>query len=256
MEERPLDNMITDGGNMAIFRTVGFIGDSLGSGEHESLDENGNVGYHDYYEYSWIQFIARKCGFEAYNFSVGGLTAKDFFTLAHYTKCFTPEKACQAYIIALGINDIKNIGKYYSGGFGQMPDMDNKDDTFVGAYVQIVKSILRLQPKARIFVVTPPIRDFSSEDTTVLEEKLSDFLRSLPKYFEFLYVVDLRKYDVVYDAEFRKRYNLGGHMNAMGYLRTANVVSSYIDYIIRSNYEDFKQVGFIGKSVHNCAEKW
>lgn len=112
--QNPLAEIIKDGGYTAIFRTIGFIGDSLGSGEHESLDENGNIGFHDYYEYSWIQFIARKCGLKAYNFSVGGLTAKEFFSLARYMKVFTPEKACQAYIIALGVNDMKDIG-----GIGQ-----------------------------------------------------------------------------------------------------------------------------------------
>ena len=60
--KNPLKNVITDGGFTAIFRTIGCVGDSLSSGEHESLDENGVRGYHDFYEYSWGQFIARKCG--------------------------------------------------------------------------------------------------------------------------------------------------------------------------------------------------
>ncbi len=38
----------------------------------------------------------------------------------------------------------------------------------------------------------------------------------------------------------------GGHMNALGYLKTAYYVMSYIDYIIRENLEDFKNVPFIG----------
>ena len=52
-EERPLDNITPDGGLSAIFRTICCVGDSLSSGEFESLDENGNKGYHDYFEYSW-----------------------------------------------------------------------------------------------------------------------------------------------------------------------------------------------------------
>lgn len=35
-------------------------------------------------------------------------------------------------------------------------------------------------------------------------------------------------------------------MNPMGYMLTARMVESYIDYIIRHNAEDFKQIGFIG----------
>ena len=43
----------------------------------------------------------------------------------------------------------------------------------------------------------------------------------------------------------------------MGYLLTGKMVSSYIDYIVRNNMEDFAQLGFIGKDgVHNCQAKW
>ena len=66
-DDKPLDTLVTDGGYMGIFRKVAFIGDSLSSGEFES-----NVGdattYHDLYDYSWGQFIARDAGLAAYNF--------------------------------------------------------------------------------------------------------------------------------------------------------------------------------------------
>ena len=61
-DEKPLDIIKPDGGFFGIFRTVGCIGDSLSSGEMESLDENGNRGYHDYFEYSWGQYMARAAG--------------------------------------------------------------------------------------------------------------------------------------------------------------------------------------------------
>ena len=35
-------------------------------------------------------------------------------------------------------------------------------------------------------------------------------------------------------------------MNAAGYILTAQMITSYIDYIVRHNLEDFSQVGFIG----------
>ena len=52
-DEKPLDNLVTDGGFCGIFRTIGCIGDSLSSGELETYDEEGIRGYHDFYEYSW-----------------------------------------------------------------------------------------------------------------------------------------------------------------------------------------------------------
>ena len=41
-DEKPLENLAPNGGYTAIFRKIGVVGDSLSSGEFESLDENGN----------------------------------------------------------------------------------------------------------------------------------------------------------------------------------------------------------------------
>ena len=50
----------------------------------------------------------------------------------------------------------------------------------------------------------------------------------------------------VSDEEYRKNFFIAGHRTATGYRLTALMVESYIDYIIRNNPEDFKQVSFIG----------
>lgn len=73
-EEKPLDRLVDGYSHTSVFRKIAFIGDSLSSGEFESVDTNGNRNYHDMYEYSWGQFIARKNGLTAYNFSCGGMT--------------------------------------------------------------------------------------------------------------------------------------------------------------------------------------
>ena len=49
----------------------------MSSGEHEATEEDGSKSYHDYFEYSWGQYIARKCGLTAINFSKGGLSCKE-----------------------------------------------------------------------------------------------------------------------------------------------------------------------------------
>ena len=77
-DEKPLDRIVTDGGFCTIFRNIACIGDSLASGEFESKDEEGKKGYHDFYEYSWGQYIARSSGSKVYNFSKGGMTAKEY----------------------------------------------------------------------------------------------------------------------------------------------------------------------------------
>ena len=39
-------------------------------------------------------------------------------------------------------------------------------------------------------------------------------------------------------------------MNPAGYKLTAVMIASYIDYIVRSDFEAFKQVGFIGTEYY------
>lgn len=256
--EKPLDNLICDGGFCGIFRTIGCIGDSLSSGEHEGTAADGSKTYHDYYEYSWGQYMARNIGAKVYNFSKGGMTAEE------YCECFAEkedfwdkEKACQAYIIAMGVNDItKNGEKLGSISDVDIKDWKNNNKTFVGYYAQIIQRLKEIQPKAKFFLMTIP----RSADTDVQRKRAEEIhcglLYEISELFENTYVIDFRKYAQIYDDDFKAKFYLGTHMNAAGYLLTARMVESYIDYIIRHNMEDFKQVGFIGTPYHNTLEKW
>ena len=49
---------------------------------------------------------------------------------------------------------------------------------------------------------------------------------------------------------FEKVYNRYYHLNPMGYVLTAKMIDSYIDYIIRKHPDDFRRVPFIGKGLH------
>ena len=254
----------TKGHNLlAIFRRIGFIGDSMSSGEFEATGKDGNKTFHDYFEYSWGQYIARSCGLEALNFSCGGLSCHTFFDA--YIKVNSPfieEKKCQAYFIALGINDFNHMDELYTKGFGTLKDVDfqnedNNADSFVGQYVRIIQKLRKLEPKCRIFVVTAakevPENDVKRKYFNLLEKTLLE----LPRYFEFLYVIDIRKYGPRFNKKFAKKYFLGGHMSALGYKNFADMMIKYTDYLIESNPDEFAQVGFIGKGgVHNVHAKW
>ena len=251
--EKPLDNIVSDGGFCGIFRTIGCIGDSLSSGELEYTKEDGSKGYKDYYEYSWGQYMARTCGNTVYNFSKGGMTARAFHKFAQERGFWNDEYKCQAYVIALGVNDIDH--EKSTTPIGDVGDLDREDYdsetnfTFAGEYEKIIRKIREIQPKARIFLMTMP----DNRKTAPLH---SELLTRMAAAYEFTYVIDLYKYAPTFRGEFSKRYFLGGHMNPMGYMVMSKLVMSYIDYIIRNNYEDFKQVGFIGTEYHNVHEKW
>lgn len=245
--EKPLDRFPQGISNTAIFRTMAFVGDSLSSGEFESRGEDQSKGYHDYFEYSWGQYIARKNGLTAYNFSRGGMTAKEYITsYADANRFFQPEKAAQAYVIALGVNDIINAGQEV----GSISDIDlenekNNKETFAGYYAAIIQKYKKIQKRAKFFLVTMP-RGTRRDDLVRAHREL---LYALSDFFENTYVIDLYEYGPTYDDQFNERFSLYGHMNPMGYIFTANIVDAYIDYIIRKNPEDFYRVPYIGTEL-------
>ena len=245
-KEKPLDNLVSDGGFTSIFRTIACVGDSLSSGTMETKDEEGNRICHNLYDYSWGQFLSRTTGAKVYNFSVGGLTAKG------YIECFSEEngfwekdKLCQAYIIAFGVNDLLNGGQE----IGSVSDVDlndynNNKETFAGYYAKIIQKYKELVPGAKFFLVTIP-RGMIGTQKENLKKEHAKLLYDMANLFENTYVIDLNKYAPEFDEEFQKNFALFGHLNAMGYSVISKMIMSYIDYIIRDNMEDFKNTAFI-----------
>ena len=248
-DEKPLDRFADGYSHTSVFRKIAFIGDSLSSGEFETLDADGNRGYHDMFEYSWGQYIARKNGLTAYNFSRGGMTAKEYTdSFAEENGFWDKDKACQAYVIALGVNDVYNQGME----IGSIGDIDpenfrNNKPTFVGYYAAIVSRYKEISPDAKFFFVTFP--DENEPQKEAQRQGVADALRSLAGYFSNSYVIDLYRYGPVYDEEFRKNFFMHGHMNASGYILTARMIDSYIDYIVRKNPDDFSNVCFISTDI-------
>ena len=131
--EKPLDRIVEDGGMCAIFRNIACIGDSLSSGEFEALDNNGNRSYHDLFEYSWGQFIARDCGSRVYNFSRGGMTAKEYWNSVADTKQFTTPfqleefkqyVASDACVLDVGCGYGRTLQELYTTGYKNVTGID------------------------------------------------------------------------------------------------------------------------------------
>ena len=252
--EKPLDRIPTDGGFCGIFRTIGCIGDSLSSGEFESLDRQGQVGYHDYFDYSWGQYLARAVGSKVYNFSRGGMSAREYWnSFAEQNHFWDEDKLCQAYILALGVND---ISQYPLGSLEDAAPSRQTDDigTFAGYYSKIIRRYQTMQPRARFFLMTMPRKGDAGFDDMAAQH--AALLHDLAGTLENTYVLDLYQYAPVYDLEFRQKFYLGGHMNPAGYLLTARMVAAYIDFIVRHHMEDFAQTGFIGTELYHRDAKW
>jgi lysophospholipase L1-like esterase len=244
-KEKPLDNLKENGGYTAIFRTICCVGDSLSSGEFEYVNDKNEKFYFDKFEYSWGQFIQRMINNKVYNFSRGGMTAKEYMeSFADLNNFWDPMKKGDCYIIALGVNDLLNMNL----PLGSISDIDiknykNNKDTFCGWYARIIQRYKEINPTARFFFVTMPKENVENDK---LKEKHKNLLYELANLFKYSYVIDLYTYAPIYDNDFKEKFFLESHMNPAGYYLTAVMISSYIDYIIRTNFKDFKQVGFIG----------
>lgn len=246
-DEKPLDRLVGSYSNTAIFQTIGFIGDSLLAGEFESRSAQGNPEYHDDYVYSWGAYIGRKNGITARIFACGGMTAKWYIeSFADANRFWDPANACQAYVIALGCNDLL-VKRQEVGSIADIcaEDYRKNNPTFLGCYAAIIARLKEIQPLARFFLVTLPNQ--GTEDTNdELRKAHQKTMYDLAEYYNNTYVIDLYRYGPVYDEAFRKRFWLYGHMNASGYVFTAQIIDSYIDYLIRKKPEDFRTVPYIG----------
>lgn len=256
--ELPLDTLKPDGGLVKSLRSIACVGDSLSSGELVSTNEKGENVYNDIYEYSWGQFIARACGSKVYNFSAGGMSASEMIeTWGDAQDIWNRDKACQAYIFALGVNDLLNQHQ----PLGSVDDIDtvhpeNSAKTFAGYYGRLLLRFREVQPKGRFFLMTMPRESSDTESERELKRAMRDLLNDIAKKFEFTYVIDLFEYGPEYDEKFKENFFLAGHMNVMGYQFTAEIVMSYIDWIMRKYPEDFVQSGFIGYNRYNKNAKW
>lgn len=247
--ERPLDTLKPDGGFCGIFRTIACVGDSLSSGEFESLDAWKWRSIHDMYEYSWGQYMARATGATVYNFSKGGMTAKEYMETFHEKRdIWNPELAAQAYVIALGYNDIVNC----NWEIGSVDDIDRESweknkKTFIGYYAQIIQRYKEIQPRAKFFLTTIARENKPSDERM---KRHAEAIYALAEYFgENMYVIDLYRDMPPHDEEFKRNFYMGDHLTPAGYLLAAQVMMTYIDYIIRNNPHDFKEVAFIGTQL-------
>lgn len=254
--ELPLQRIIKDGGMCNIFKSITLIGDSLMAGAFNTTipDSNGrNIP-----EYSCPSQLARILGITVNNCGNAGSTAnnaednsKSWLSRAELetTQYWKDENTADAYIIALGTNDC-TLPNGFDGTVSTDIDVSNYNNNAknsVGGYATIIQKIKEKQPKAKIFCVT--ISAWRNRYSPQLEFKV-EANNKIREIAELLgcYVIDLERYYITTDeiSTFMDKYVTGTHRNAMGYRELAEVYSSYIDYIIRHNYADFKNVQFIG----------
>jgi len=244
--ELPLDSLVENGGLVKIFDKIACIGDSLSSGALEEHSAVGTIG-HDEYQYSWGQYMARTLGNTVYNFSKGGMTASVYCeSFAQEQGFWSDELACDAYYIALGVNDFFSYPN--SIEMGSTADIaENWQDnqkTFAGYIGQIVQRLQEVNSDAVFFFITLP-SDGDDAYRVGIQKEHAALMYDLAEYFDNSFVIDLGKYAPTYDEEFKSNYYVGGHLSTSGYYFTSKMIMSYTDYIIRHNTQAFRDAGLV-----------
>ena len=254
-QEQPLDKIIHDGGFCKILNTIGVVGDSLASGsmhrpEAQTSGEDEEVV--DLVWYSWIQQIARYSGLTAFNFSIGGLSARSLrygTTNPNIQQILTnlndSNKKCKAYFVALGHNDVNYMESHPEEyDVGSISDCNLADpslnaDSYYGNLAWVISLVKTVQPRAKIFLVTMKVASRFS----ALNVAVRDMVNLFNTYYNNtdVYLIDMEGVPIETSWEYYE-----GHGSPQGYLNYSYQISSYVDYIIRHNQNDFKTVAYIG----------
>lgn len=216
-----------EGSSFGAFAKWGLVGDSLSVGHTRKADgtETGRNIY-----YSWGQYLARRCGNICLNFGKTGMTAKSWMSNELcYTRLINENNKCQAYVIALGINDAEQIRDNtgtYTNGIGSTADIDfsdmsNNADSFFGWYAKIINTINTINEKAIVFLFTMPAPRGDIEAYANINEAIVAL--SKLSGFRNVVLVDLRQYNEQFKANGINNQIWGGHFNAIGYSNVSRI---------------------------------
>ena len=189
--------------SLSLFERIGVIGDSYASGE---IFTGGH--YVDHYPLSWGQNLARMCGVDVVNLSSGGLTTRSWLTAARGLPMLKSTEAQNLYMIALGINDVTNLGAGYLGSVDDLLDeWTGNPDTFHGNYGRIIGEIREHAPAAKIILMTLARNDGLRADYNTAIETIAEH-EGIPV---------IRQYeDPFFTSTFYKSM-IGGHPTAVTY---------------------------------------
>lgn len=194
---------------LSMFDKVGVIGDSYASGEIYGTD---GVLIGDKYKISWIQQLARRNGFKAFNFSEGGLSTRTWLTSNYGLEKMNNTEICDIYILALGINDYYGLGESY---LGDKSDIASGNDTFYGNYSKIINAVRDKAPTGKIMISTIAIRKSETSEYKRLIKMYNDAIIEIANEYN-IPIIRQDKYPY-FDSYAYEENMIHGHPTAVGY---------------------------------------
>ena len=206
--------------SLALFRSIGIIGDSYASGE---LAFDKNI---DHYNMSWGQILGRKIGATVVNYTRGGQTTKGWLDDTERGLGLLNKTAPQdLYILALGINDYSWIN------LGVPDDMTKTVDSFYSYYPRIVQAIQAKAPHAKIIMATLSF-------TGVIQSKFNEAIRNIADHFKLPYIT--LNNDSFFTSDFYLNHMHGGHPTGPVYAEMANAYERLISQAMVDNLDYFE----------------
>lgn len=204
-----------NGNEIAVFNKILCVGDSLTAGVFNKETE----GYATKNQLSYPAYLSKLTGCTVTNAGIGGQTAASWLTQSS-EETFDDYDAA---IIMLGVNDAGQgtTAENYKTALGNVVDKVKQDND---GYIKIFVS------------TTPPAIAYSGVSYNTINQAIREFVNSR----EDCYLLDLQ----LYGHTAREQAYNKGHLTALGYLRLAQDIKSYISYIINTNKNDFDNVQY------------
>lgn len=253
VSDNPVKNLITSPSLVSMIDSWGVLGASYDSGEYEYLDD-GVVKYEDRYEDSWPQKMGRINGISMFNFTAGGMSCKAWCQNNPYypqnrvwAAAQQTENLKQAYVIHFGglNDDISSVGDLATDV--DLNDYNNNADTYAGWLAGVVQRLRSVNPNCFIFMSTMNRWNRLNDQDG---QEYDDVVRAIPAFFNNyrIYLLDVRTYGP--GTSYASVFNTGGHPNAFGHTYLAFMYNTYLDYVIKNNINDFKEVQFVLDGKH------
>ena len=211
-----------------IFNSIGVIGDSYSLGQTYKNDGTYNTTNH---RYSWFRQIAYKYNIIPNSYAIGGINTRTWLSNQYGLSKLLSDEASDCYLLALGINDVYNLGHDYLGSITDIKnDYTQNADTFYGNYGKIISNILINKPNAKIIMLT--ITSNSDECTD-----FNNAIIEIANHFNIPYGVTMDDEFFSSDCFTRK---IGGHPTCVGYSGMGEAYDRVISKCITNNIDYFK----------------
>lgn len=221
-----------------IFRKVVCCGDSFTSGY---IVDGDGVAHSTNHDYAYPHYMETITGNTWVNCGASGANVWTWRTRANGLPAAIASGKAQAYVVGLMLNDVAENDPARYIPLGSVSDIDTENQTYYGGLSKIVRDLVAISPKAKIFLCTCPRTDglFPSYNQAV-KDVVAFYASTYSVHcLDLLGNIELyRKAAITGDA-------LGGHYTAIGYSHFADNLAEIMSKYIDDNVGDFQDVAFV-----------